>query len=115
MQTQPAEGLAVAAEKGVTVGIDTAFTPQLEQEGHARELVRHIQHLRKDGTSATASPSTSLADTPLVRSVLDGFGDYVQAETLTTELRSNGVVVDDVASTSFVLGGEEVTVGVERV
>ncbi len=116
VQTEPAEGLAVAAEKGVTVGIDTALTPQLEQEGHARELVRHIQQLRKDaGLDISDRITLYVADTPLVRSVLDGFGDYVQAETLTTELRSNGVVVDGVASTSFVLGGEEVTVGVERV
>ena len=52
------------------------LTPQLEQEGHARELVRHIQQLRKDaGLDISDRITLYVADTKwaaLVRTVLDG-------------------------------------------
>mgnify|MGYP001826669133 CR=1 FL=1 len=48
IQTQPAEGLAVAADKGVTVAVDAVITPELRVEGRAREVVRRVQTMRKD-------------------------------------------------------------------
>ena len=48
VQTQPAAGLAVAADKLITVGIDAAITPELRAEGLAREIVRRIQDMRKN-------------------------------------------------------------------
>jgi isoleucyl-tRNA synthetase len=48
VQTQPAEGLAVAADRLITVGIDVVITDELAAEGIARELVRRIQNMRKD-------------------------------------------------------------------
>ena len=47
VSTEPAPGLAVAADKYTTVGIDSTLTPDLRQEGLARELVRRIQDMRK--------------------------------------------------------------------
>ena len=47
IQTQPAEGLAVAADKLITVAVDAAITPELRLEGLAREIVRRIQDMRK--------------------------------------------------------------------
>ena len=43
----PAEGLAVATEKGITVAVDTVITKELRLEGLAREFVRRVQDLRK--------------------------------------------------------------------
>ena len=40
VNTQPAEGLAVAADKLITVAIDAAITPELRAEGLVRDLVR---------------------------------------------------------------------------
>ncbi|MBM3190836.1 MAG: class I tRNA ligase family protein, partial [Chloroflexi bacterium] len=48
VQTQPAEGLAVAADKGATVAIDAVITPALRAEGLVRDIVRHVQTLRKE-------------------------------------------------------------------
>jgi isoleucyl-tRNA synthetase len=48
IQTQPAEGLAVAADKVITVGVDVVITDELAAEGLARELVRRIHNMRKD-------------------------------------------------------------------
>ncbi len=47
VQTEPREGYGVAGEGGLVVALDTALTPELEQEGLAREVVRRVQELRK--------------------------------------------------------------------
>jgi isoleucyl-tRNA synthetase len=43
----PRAGWAVAAERGVTVALDTTITPELRRAGLAREAVRLIQDARK--------------------------------------------------------------------
>ena len=42
------EGWLVATDNGITVALDTTLTPDLINEGYARELVSKIQNLRKD-------------------------------------------------------------------
>jgi isoleucyl-tRNA synthetase len=44
---QPREGFAIASEGGVVVALDTHVSPELKQEGQAREVVRRVQDLRK--------------------------------------------------------------------
>src|SRR5262249_57416779 len=48
IRTTPRPGLAVASEGGVTVAVETYLTPELIQEGLAREAVRRVQELRKN-------------------------------------------------------------------
>ncbi len=88
VQTHPAEGLAVAADKLVTVAVDAAVTPELRAEGLAREVVRRIQAMRKDAGFDIADRITTYYQAsgeswPLV---FQAWGDYIQAETLTTRL-----------------------------
>lgn len=47
VQSHSREGYGVAGEGGLVVALDTAVTPELEQEGLAREVVRRVQDLRK--------------------------------------------------------------------
>ncbi len=47
VQTEPLGGLAIAGEKGVTVAVDPHLTPELVQEGYARDLVRIVGRLGK--------------------------------------------------------------------
>src|SRR3954447_21954339 len=42
------EGWAVAGEDGLTVALDRALDPELEQEGRARELIHQVNTMRKD-------------------------------------------------------------------
>ncbi len=42
------EGQAIASEKGVVIGLDTAITEELKLEGLARDIIRGIQALRKE-------------------------------------------------------------------
>ena len=47
VQSHAREGFGVAGEGGLVVALDTVVTPELEQEGLAREIVRRVQDLRK--------------------------------------------------------------------
>ena len=46
--TQSAEGYVAAADKGITVALDTSLTDELIDEGVERELVSRIQNMRKE-------------------------------------------------------------------
>ncbi|MCD8205663.1 MAG: isoleucine--tRNA ligase [Clostridia bacterium] len=46
--TESAEGYASSAERGITVALDTALTPELIEEGTEREIVSRIQNMRKE-------------------------------------------------------------------
>jgi isoleucyl-tRNA synthetase len=87
VQTQPAGGLAVAADKGVTVAVDAVITPALHAEGLAREIVRRVQTMRKDaGFSIDDRITTYYVAESELAEVMVAWGDYIRAETLTTDL-----------------------------
>ena len=48
ISTEVTGGLEVATEKGITVALDIALTPELKREGLARELINRLQNVRKD-------------------------------------------------------------------
>lgn len=115
VQAQPAAGLAVAADKTITVAVDAVVTPELEQEGHARELVRNVQQLRKDaGLEISDRIVLHIPASPLLHDLLVNFGDYVRAETLTVEVVENGVGLEAEAQATFSLGNTEVRIGLQR-
>jgi len=87
VQTLPAEGLAVAADKKVIVAIDETITPELRQEGLAREIVRRVQAMRKDADFDIADRITTYYQIEgELAKVFDDWGDYIMAETLSTRL-----------------------------
>jgi isoleucyl-tRNA synthetase len=43
-----AEGWAVSQDRGLTVALNCHITPELEREGYARDIVRHIQQIRME-------------------------------------------------------------------
>jgi isoleucyl-tRNA synthetase len=80
-----AEGWSGAADRGTEVVLDTRITPELAIEGTARELVRHIQELRK---SARLEMEDRIelhvaADSDAVRRALEAHRDQIASETLT--------------------------------
>ena len=114
VRSTPRAGYSVAQEGGYLVAVTTTLTPQLEQEGNARELVRRIQQLRKDAGLAISDRITLyVSDSGVTASLLANYGAYVQEETLTTQLVSDGVP-GSVEQVSFELGGGEVTVGLAK-
>lgn len=89
VSTLSAENMAVAADKVVTVGIDTVVTPELKTEGLAREIVRRIQTQRKNA-------DFNIEDRMTIWYVASGefekifaeWSEFIRLETLTTKLTS---------------------------
>ena len=89
VQTQPAAGLAVSADKGVTVAVDAVITPELRAEGMAREIVRRVQTMRKNaGFSIDDRIVTYFVADGGLADVMTIWGEYIRAETLSTDLVS---------------------------
>ncbi len=109
------EGLAVADGGGVVVGIDTALTPELVQEGLARDLVRRIQDARKAAGFEIEDRITLTYQTgDALNAVFTALGAYIAEETLAVELIAGsppeGSFVDQ-----FELDGEPITVSVRKI
>ena len=114
IEMREGEGYAVASEAGYTVGVATAVTDELADEGIARELVRHIQDLRREADFELSDRITAwCAGDETVARVLDAHGDYVKGETLSVELLTEPPPAD-AQQTAFTLDGVEVVAGVQR-
>ncbi|MCK5430553.1 MAG: isoleucine--tRNA ligase, partial [Anaerolineales bacterium] len=112
VETQPAEGLAIAADKVVTVAVDSVITPKLRSEGLAREIVRRVQAQRKNADFNIEDRITTyyLAEGDLSE-VFTTWGDYIKAETLTTELVA-GEPAPEAYTETHRVEGMEFTIGV---
>jgi isoleucyl-tRNA synthetase len=83
IQTAPRAGLAVASEGGLTVAVDTDLTPELIQEGLAREAVRRVQELRKNaGLEMDDRIHLYYTATAELASALQANAEYLRDETL---------------------------------
>ena len=113
----PRAGFAVAEDGGYLVAVTTTLTPVLEQEGHARELVRRIQQLRKDSELEISDRiRLTIQQTPLLESLMSAHRDYIMQETLTLDVVSTPAIGESTGSAcvTFLLGDEEVTVGLTK-
>jgi isoleucyl-tRNA synthetase len=76
-------GWAVANKESLTVALDITITPELREEGNARELVNRIQKIRKDsGLEVTDRISVDIEEFKPFRSTIIHFYDYICAEIL---------------------------------
>jgi isoleucyl-tRNA synthetase len=103
-------------EAGYAVAVDAQVTPELADEGLARELVHRIQNLRKAaGFDISDHIATYYQGPPRLRAVLDKHGDYVRQETLSEELKEGPAPAGAHAEESAIGGdGETVTLAVVR-
>ncbi|NOZ49035.1 MAG: isoleucine--tRNA ligase [Chloroflexi bacterium] len=115
VQTEPAAGLAVAADKVVTVGIDAVLTPELISEGKAREVVRRIQAMRKNAGFNIADHIITWVQTddPELNATLAAWGDTIQAETLSDQLHVAGAP-DSAFVEQHKIEGVPLTIGIQR-
>jgi len=122
INAEGAEGLATAEDKLLTVAIDTTLTPELKVEGLAREIVRRVQAQRKNAdfniedritTWYVASGDPSTGSGHGLAEVFQAWGDYIKAETLTTELVAGEPPKEAFVETHKV-EGQEFTIGVKQ-
>jgi isoleucyl-tRNA synthetase len=110
------EGASLAEdEAGYAVGIDTAITLELADEGLARELVHRIQNMRKAaGFEIADRIALYYTDADRLRDIFSAHGDYVREETLAEEI-SEGRAPDGAYAEEQTVEGEKVTLAVRRV
>ncbi|HUE98606.1 MAG TPA: isoleucine--tRNA ligase [Anaerolineales bacterium] len=81
------EGFAVAEEGAYVAALVTELTPELVQEGLAREFVRRVQDLRKSAELDVADRIELFVEASAgLRSAIEAHSDYITAETLTSSL-----------------------------
>ena len=109
-------GLAVAQEGGYAVAVDTRVSPELADEGLARELVHRLQNMRRDAGLELTDHIVAYysSDDDHIRRVMELFGGYIRQETLSEELR-NASPEDDAHVQRQKVEGMEVTLGVRKV
>jgi isoleucyl-tRNA synthetase len=90
-RVSPREGLTVEHEGSVAVGVDTALDDALVDEGIARDLVHHLQALRRDaGLAVTDRIRVSYAANDRGRRVLEAHGAFIAGEVLAVALEPGG-------------------------
>lgn len=81
--TEDIPGWMVSTQDLLTVALDITITPQLADEGLARELINRVQNLRKDqGLEVTDKIILTIENNSSVRSAVEQFKDYICSETL---------------------------------
>ena len=76
-------GWLVANDGNVTVALDVTLTPELINEGMARELINRIQNIRKGNDfDITDKVDVVLTDLPEIREAVEAFGDYIASQVL---------------------------------
>ncbi|MBL7558248.1 isoleucine--tRNA ligase [Olleya sp. YSTF-M6] len=108
--SQDIEGWLVANEGNVTVALDVTISPELKEEGIARELVNRIQNLRKDsGFEVTDRITVQLQEDQNIVQAVQANLNYIKAETLTDDLKiinqlNSGIEIafDDVNTKLFI-------------
>ena len=103
-------GWMVATKDSLTVALDVTITPDLVQEGNARELVNRIQKIRKDnGYELTDRIVLKVLEQGDLTESITKYIKYIRAEILADELEivkelANGteIEVNDIPLTVFV-------------
>jgi len=93
-------GWVVANKNTLTVALDVTVTPELAQEGNAREFVNRIQKIRKDnGYDLTDRILVKVANVPALKESLTQFNEYICAEILADSIElvadpANGIEIE---------------------
>ena len=103
-------GWVVAGKDALTVALDVTVTPELAQEGNAREFVNRIQKIRKDnGYELTDRILVKVIAVPALQESLTQFNDYICTEILADSIElvkelANGteIEVNDILLKVFV-------------
>ncbi len=85
--TQDMPGWLLSTEGNITVALDVNITPELKQEGHARELVNRIQNMRKEsGLEVTDRIVLHFSGTHELEDSIRTFKLYICTETLADDV-----------------------------
>jgi isoleucyl-tRNA synthetase len=107
-------GWLVETDGSITVALDTEITPELRNEGFAREFVNRIQNMRKDaGFQVTDRIKIYYSGTDVLTTALELMRAYIASETLAVEILSTLHAGE--FSSSENINSEACDISVERV
>jgi len=113
VDTEGAEGLSTVDGKLLTVAIETEITPELRDEGLAREMVRRIQDFRKQADFDISDRIVLVFQaTPGLKKAIETHQDYIMQETLALEM-TEGEPEKGMFSDTASFEGEETTLGLK--
>ncbi|MDK2754512.1 MAG: DUF5915 domain-containing protein, partial [Gammaproteobacteria bacterium] len=91
IETTSASGYSSAESEGFLVGLDTKLTPELIDEGLAREIVRSIQEARKNaGLEVSDRIRLHVSGSADIDRILLSYRDWIMAETLAESWAESG-------------------------
>ena len=105
-----------ALEAGYLVAVNGEISPELAEEGLARELVHRIQGLRRSANFEVTDHIETWYDGPddLAGVMRGNFSDYIREETL-SDLVESGPPPEGAKSETAKIEGQEITLAVRRV
>lgn len=105
---------SVAQEAGVTVALDTQITPELRQQGLAREMVNRVQVLRKDADlELTDRIYVEVKASAAIAAAIAANLEFIRSETLAVEFTVRREVSGEFIQ-DYEIGDETVTIGLRR-
>ena len=88
VQRREKEGVVVAIDNNLGVGLDVQLDDELVAEGIAREFINRVQNMRKDARLDVADRiRTWTRGDEALEGAVDRHRDYISAETLTLDLK----------------------------
>jgi isoleucyl-tRNA synthetase len=107
---------SVANDARYWVAISTELPPKLIAEGVSRELVRHLQNMRRNAKFDITDHIITYYQTeePLIKQVINAFADYIKQETLSREL-INSLPPDGTYSEKHRISNSEVSLAIKKV
>jgi len=116
LKAKAPDGWAGLIDHGTQLLLDVRISEELAQEGMAREVVRHVQELRKkSGLEMEDRIILFFAtESPALRLAIEGHNAYISAETLAVKL-ANTSLDGDAHTTSVRVDGEPLTIQLRKV
>ncbi|MCK5817279.1 MAG: class I tRNA ligase family protein, partial [Candidatus Marinimicrobia bacterium] len=108
------EGVVAVEDKGYVAILDVTLTDELKQEGMVRDLVRHIQTLRKEADfNVDDRIELFIEASENVMTAISAYRKYLETETLAT--LSEKQIKDNEASKEIKVGNEVIILNIIRV
>jgi isoleucyl-tRNA synthetase len=108
------QNAAVEAEAGMVVVLDTEISPELQEEGMAREIVRAVQDLRKAaGLEVDNHIELQIKAGEKVSDAVQTFQKYIMTETLAEKIVHNDPTTEHTAKLN--IEGFEITFGIRKI
>ncbi len=105
-------GLTVASEGAYLAALNTEITPELRQEGLARDFVRWVQNARKEANLDLADRIRLTYQAPEeIAAAVEAFRDYIMGEVLAVEMAA--ATPPESAFTTEAAGGK-VVLGIQK-